>query len=657
MVKWFIRSFVVCALLYYSELALSQPKKVVDSVSRLMNSEAGKQLSPDAQMRNLIFIANAISFSNFDTAFLYSQRALDLSRELGNKRGEAMSLTAFGVIFENQSRHDSALAYYHHAQRILYEIKDTLGIIHTNNNIGIVVNNMGNYKETVRYYTMALELAQQIKNNELTSYALNNLAIVYYDWQQYPIALEYYDQALTLLREMGVPLKIAVLLNNIGELYLEIGKQDEAQDNFAEALSICLENGKTRTLINSYLNLGGVQLLKKNYANAEFNFDKAYEYATEKEYPSGIVDAKIKLAETKLETSRLNEAYLDATEGLKLALQLKNQKQIKEAHFVLYQIFAQKGSYKEAIDQYLAYSTAKDTIFNQNSRKDITRLRTEYETEKKEKEIILLNQEKVLQQLAINRQKSLFWLTLSSALIVLLVIYLIFNHHRLKQKGIKAGLERQKIEIEQRLLRSQMSPHFIFNSLNSINSFIASNNVASAQNFLRKFSDLIRLILENSRKSMIPFADELKTLELNLELEQIRFNHSFRFELIADDDIDPENTYVPPMLVQPFVENALIHGILPKKAEGIIRLEFHLNDSMLHVVVQDNGIGRRASGSGKTAQASKHKSLGLQLTHERLTLLSDKTGRQFRYEITDLYYQTEEAAGTRIDIFMPCESE
>jgi len=636
---------------------IKSQNRQIDSINTLMNSPAGNGLSDDAQMKNYLALASANIYSNFRKTQFFARKALVIAQRIPSERGEAMALNFIGIGFSNLSKHDSALIFYKKAQDILLAIHDTIGIIHTYNNMGIVYNNNGNYKQSVHNYSHALEMARGQKNNEMMAYAINNLAIVYYEWQQYPLALAYYNQSFDLMRKMGDSAKMAVILNNIGELYVETGKQDEALTNFMEALNISRKSNSSKTTMNAYLNIGDYYLLKKKFNEARHNFDSALAIANAQDYPLGRVAAKTKTARILLEIDKSEAALPLASEALNLALKLQNQKLIMDARFILYLIYQKQGIPKESLEQYVAYSELQDTLFNQNSRKEIARLRTEYETDKKEKEIVLLNQDKAIQQLEIGRQKSLRIYTTLLALSILLVGYLMYNRYRLHQKNIKTELEHLNIDIEQRLLRSQMSPHFIFNSLNSINSFIIGNDTKSAQLFLTKFSKLIRLILENSRKSMISIEDEINTLQLNLELEQLRFGQQFQFVIETGMGIDLPNTYIPPMLVQPFVENALIHGLLHKKEGGIIAISFTLDSSAIRATVTDNGIGRAASKEMALATFKTHESLGLQLTNERLSLLGEQSKIDYHYTITDLADENGLACGTQVDIVMPFEME
>jgi LytS/YehU family sensor histidine kinase len=201
-----------------------------------------------------------------------------------------------------------------------------------------------------------------------------------------------------------------------------------------------------------------------------------------------------------------------------------------------------------------------------------------------------------------------------------------------------------------------MNPHFIFNSLNSISNFIIKNKTTIAQAYLAKFARLMRLILDNSREKMIPLEDEVETLQLYMEQERLRFNEIFDFKIKVDDSIDQEFTYVPPMLVQPFVENAILHGLAPKGEQGDITVSFRMTESLIEVVVLDNGIGRNAALKRKEQRDNKRKSLGMQVTQERLDIFREESGMEVAMQIVDLL-DGEKALGTKVILRIPFEEE
>ncbi len=225
----------------------------------------------------------------------------------------------------------------------------------------------------------------------------------------------------------------------------------------------------------------------------------------------------------------------------------------------------------------------------------------------------------------------------------------------LKKEKENTEIERARLEIEKRLLRSQMNPHFIFNSLNSINSFIGENNSFEAQDYLTKFARLMRLILENSRKTSVVLEDEIMALEINLQLEKLRFDNRFDYVINVGKNIEVDDTYIPPMLIQPFVENAIKHGIKGREGKGMITLSFEIEKDLLICVVEDNGVGREISQSEKTFDS--HISLGTQVTMERMEILKHHHNNDIGINIIDLKDENKIGVGTRVVIKLPFEQE
>ena len=214
-------------------------------------------------------------------------------------------------------------------------------------------------------------------------------------------------------------------------------------------------------------------------------------------------------------------------------------------------------------------------------------------------------------------------------------------------------------ELEMQALRAQMNPHFIFNSLNSINRFILQNNKEQASEYLTKFSKLVRLILQNSNVSLITLESELEALQLYLELESLRFNHRFNFKISVDDEIDTEVIKVPPLIIQPYAENAIWHGLmhLPagqagKQDIGNLEIEITEEANFLQIKISDDGIGRKKAAELKSKSATTHKSMGLKITEDRIATMNEKGTRE-AVTINDLVHPDGSAAGTEVIIKIP----
>ena len=216
-----------------------------------------------------------------------------------------------------------------------------------------------------------------------------------------------------------------------------------------------------------------------------------------------------------------------------------------------------------------------------------------------------------------------------------------------------AELQQQKIEMEMQALRAQMNPHFIFNSLNSINRFILQNNRAQASEYLTKFSKLVRMILQNSQASLISLEAELESLGLYLEMEALRFNYHFDYNITTSIDLDVEVLQVPPLILQPYVENAIWHGLMHKEEKGQLNIDVRDEDDHLYFRITDNGIGRRKAAELASKSATKHKSMGLRITKDRIAMLEKNSGGESPVKIVDLENEDGSAAGTEVIIKMP----
>ncbi len=221
-----------------------------------------------------------------------------------------------------------------------------------------------------------------------------------------------------------------------------------------------------------------------------------------------------------------------------------------------------------------------------------------------------------------------------------------------KEKQL-AELQQQKTELEMQALRAQMNPHFIFNSLNSINRFILQNNKIQASEYLTKFSRLVRMILQNSQASLITLESELEALQLYLEMEALRFNYHFSYKISVPSDLDISVLKVPPLIIQPYVENAIWHGLMHKEEKGQLDIEVSQENNYLFFKITDDGIGRKQSAALASKSATKHKSMGLKITAHRIAMMQNSNGKVSPITINDLVEHDGTAAGTEVIIKIP----
>ncbi|MCB0584351.1 MAG: histidine kinase [Phaeodactylibacter sp.] len=222
-----------------------------------------------------------------------------------------------------------------------------------------------------------------------------------------------------------------------------------------------------------------------------------------------------------------------------------------------------------------------------------------------------------------------------------------------KSERLKAELDKKVANLELTALRAQMNPHFLFNCLNSIDHYIIKNETRKASEYLNSFSRLIRLILQNSRSNYVNLKDELETLNLYMEMESLRFSHRFEYKITVDPEITPREIEIPPMLIQPFVENAIWHGLMHKTGKGQVHVHLSKSDGFLRCSIQDDGIGRHKAAELKQRSRTGKKSMGMNITRDRIDTINKIYETNTRAEIIDLKDENGEGTGTRVELTIP----
>jgi ligand-binding sensor domain-containing protein len=231
---------------------------------------------------------------------------------------------------------------------------------------------------------------------------------------------------------------------------------------------------------------------------------------------------------------------------------------------------------------------------------------------------------------------------------VILWLFYYFFKIRINQVKHRAELKQKITETEMKALRVQMNPHFIFNSLNSINSFIIENKTHLASDYITKFSRLIRLILDNSTNEQITLEKEIETLQLYLLMESARFNKKFEYSIKIEEDTDTASIKIPPLLIQPFVENSIWHGLLPLKKQGRVTISISEKNNQLQIIIEDNGVGRKKAAELKSKNSNNQKSYGVKITHERITTINPMN----KLIIKDSLNKNGEITGTIVTIYI-----
>jgi LytS/YehU family sensor histidine kinase len=253
----------------------------------------------------------------------------------------------------------------------------------------------------------------------------------------------------------------------------------------------------------------------------------------------------------------------------------------------------------------------------------------------------------------IKNQKLMMYGYTGLIVFALAIFLLLYRGSRLKSRRRISEMNRTISELTQANLRQQMNPHFIFNTLNSIQYYMYQNDKIATNNYLTKFTSLMRKVLENSQHTSVTIKDELEALNLYLELESLRFKDRFDYSITVEEEIDPMLFKIPTMLIQPYVENSISHGMMPGETKGLLQIDLKLEKDHITCTIEDNGIGREAAQKRRKEQSTNHNSLGTRIVTSRLDLVNSLYGTSLKTVYTDLKNESGEPAGTRVEIHIP----
>lgn len=309
----------------------------------------------------------------------------------------------------------------------------------------------------------------------------------------------------------------------------------------------------------------------------------------------------------------------------------------------IYKSHIKLKNYKEALDYHLKHTSLKDSIFNEKKHKQIAELETKYETEKKDREIESLASTNAIQQLEIKQKNTYLFGTIGLLFLLGLAGFLLFRQNKIRQ-------EQKTSKLEQKLLRTQMNPHFMSNALASIQMYMYKNNPKDAARYLGKYGKLTRQILEASRKDYISLEDELNILENYLAIQHLIAPKPFEFIIKVDEAIDKSETLIPPMIAQPFIENAIKHGLEQKQEDDrVLLVEFKNQGSQLLLNIIDNGVGRNIPKENKEEYRPSYATI---ITNERIGFLKKKHKQKISFNIIDLV-ESNIPKGTKVEFKMP----
>ena len=591
-----MRQLLLCLIISISSFTYAQ-KTAQDSIFESLKTHTKKDT---IRVKLLVNAANYVTYNDPNHALNLAEEAFKTSSEINWSKGKVFSMRQKGVVYYSLSDNLNAMEAFQQALKISSTLPNSelldASLYH---NLGHIYADLELFDKALTNYNSLLSIAIKLNSIDEQIKALQSIGTVQTEKGDLNEGIITLDKSLVLAKEENNDFYVAAIFNNLGMAYKAKKEYSKSLDYYLEASRIAKRIKSKYTQATALNGLGKINILLKNYDSA-----KTF-----------------------------------STEGLKIAQEIEAIQWQADAWEVLTKVNEHDNNHAEALIAYKNHIKLRDSVSSEEKTAELTRKEMQFKIEKQE---TLANAE-------ITRQKLIKNSTLLGGSGLAIASIIGFALYRRKRDAISQKKEAQfgaKVaDTELKALRAQMNPHFIFNSLNSINAYIAKNDIENATNYLTKFSKLMRETLESSTKKEITLEEDIQILKTYMDIENKRSNDSFKYTINIDKAIDPENTLTPPMILQPFVENSIIHGLRGIKKDGHIIISYKKEGHMIVCSVEDNGIGREKSSESKTP--SNKSSLGMSITKSRIEILNKMKNTNGNIKIID------QPNGTKIEVKLP----
>ncbi|TMM58238.1 tetratricopeptide repeat protein [Maribacter algarum] len=608
----------------------------------------------------------SIHQSYLDSADTYKKKDIEKSIDFitqsiaqlgkrGNKKELALSLTALGEVYQYHNQHDLAITNYKDALEANKTSKTTILLS------SAYLSNK-DFKSAEKILRPLLKVKNLIPFQRVQLY--ENLGDTYIGLGDINKAVDFYEEGLTVANKNQITPKLTDLNSKIADAYAIDNKSIEAEGYYGNSLKLAeneapqraiQEKEKVANFYNKKNRYDDEIQLRKQILNEVNNLpEPSFEYDSGLIKPDTITPQRINykiasayIAQDKYEQAipYLEKSIVEADSDDDLIVQ-------KDATRKLSEVYEYNGDFTKALATYQAYVSVVDTLYIRKEQEISRAARFNREISTKQSRISGLEQERELsqskydlavteQQLITESNKRQKWVIYSLIFgLILMALATFFFYRSNQQQKLANNL------LALKSLRSQMNPHFIFNALNSVNNYIAKSDERSANRYLSEFSTLMRSVLENSEEDFIPLPKELELLELYVKLEHSRFPDKFDYKITIGDHLDVGAFQIPPMLLQPYIENSIWHGLRYKEEKGFLNIELLQKDKeTIEITITDNGIGRKKSAALKTTNQKKQKSKGMGNIKKRVAILNDMYKDKVDVHIADL---ETDGTGTRV---------
>ncbi|QIP17070.1 histidine kinase [Spirosoma aureum] len=573
-----------------------------------------------------------------------------LHRELAQAKSDTMRVLIYEQLMRNAPSKKASIDYGQRGFDLAKQIHFNRGTILCGNALGFTMVELDYYKAIpILMETKLLAEKQNDKQGQLGAILFLAYAYNKFDFHQ---AQYYYTMGRQMVEKAQIPERIVPISRVLGQFYANWNILDSALFYLKKGYYQEQKNNIPFSSLSSIYDVqfGKVYYKKKQPDLAIRYFRRAIKAAVSK--PNG--QAYQGLAMIFRDRQQLDSARYYAKKSLDIQLERNETIYIIQTASLLFELYKTSNP-AEALHYHLLASATRDSLNNQEKVRQVEK--AAYEDRERE---AATQRRLEAAELAYQNKLRLYALLVLLA-VALLVAFFLYRANRQNRQLEAQNIRQLETEFEQKLadtemttLRAQMNPHFIFNCLNSIKLYTLQNKADKASDYLTKFARLIRLVLENSRSERVTLQNELEALQLYIELEAMRFKQKVQFMIHVSPEIDQQYVQIPPLLLQPYVENAIWHGLMHKPEGGFVQVDVHQSeDRLLHIEITDDGIGRERAKALKSKSAGLHKSFGMQVTADRIRMLNQLYNIQTQTQVVDLVAPDGEPLGTKVVLDIP----
>ena len=578
--------------------------------------------------------ADSLIYINTDSSEYYFKRAIAIAEKTNDNHSKIVALIDFGTLYNEKGNLTEAEKIFYRCIDLSIENNDTTLLLNSYGNLSNTYQLNGDFDKSVKYMNKTIDLLKKNGKKHGLGIAYGMMGNLYLRVNKYREALKFYDYADKIFTEFNDSGNIALTKLNKGVIRYRLQEYNAAIKNIETATGIFRR-------INDKLNQAKALQILSDISLVSTNYKKAIDYQQQAlsifyflKAENDIDIALTDISDIYLEQENFQSALDSLMKAYKIAQKTKNLYHLEIITGKLKICNDSLHNYKEALRFANEFLNYHDSIFNQETSKKLSEFEIKFKVEQQKHQIDNLNAQKERIRILFTGISIIFVLSI-------LILILLLNRQRIKNRA-------KTVELQQKILQIQMNPHFIFNALNAIQNYLYKAAIQESADFLSKFAQLMRTTLVNSKKKYVSIQDEIDNLTLYLNFQKLRFKNKFDYKIDIDSAIDSEITAIPPMLMQPFVENAIEHGFANIKEHGLLLIKLSKTEKMLTIIIEDNGIG--INNILKNKADSKHRSLAIEITTERLKILSPKI-KKSPIKIIDL--SSENKHGTRITLVVP----